>query len=148
MGDKKYIGFEMKKLTNIMRRKMELAMQDVEVDKTTYTHGWVLGYLVKNEDKEIFQKDFERDFSIRRSTATNMLKLMEQNELIVRIPVPQDARLKRIVLTPKGKRIHEELTELIQKIEDEMEEALTPEEVDTFLELTAKIRRHIESKEF
>ncbi len=37
-----------------------------------------------NEGKEIFQKDIEAEFNIRRSTATGILKLMEKNGFINR----------------------------------------------------------------
>ena len=65
------------------------------VDELTAMHGWILGYLCRNEHKDIFQKDIEAEFKICRSTVTNILKLMEKKGYIKRESVPYDARLKK-----------------------------------------------------
>ena len=48
-----------------------------------------------------------RDSSITRSTVTNILQLMERKGYIERRSVPQDARLKQLVLTEEGICFHE-----------------------------------------
>jgi DNA-binding MarR family transcriptional regulator len=50
----------------------------------TIMQNWIIGFLDMNEGKEIFQKDIEAEFNIRRSTATGILKLMEKNGFINR----------------------------------------------------------------
>ena len=70
---------------------------------------WVIGYLSEHEGKDVFQRDLEEEFSVRRSTATGILQLMEKNELITREPVSHDARLKKLVLTPKAIEIQKRL---------------------------------------
>ena len=64
--------------------------------------GWIIGYLYQNRDKEVFQRDIQEQFSIRRSTVTGILQLMEKNGLITRSSVERDARLKKLELTPPG----------------------------------------------
>ncbi|WP_125588339.1 MarR family winged helix-turn-helix transcriptional regulator [Companilactobacillus jidongensis] len=54
------------------------------------------------EKKDIFQRDIEAEFNIRRSTATNILKNMEKKDLIKRVQVSTDSRLKKIILLPKS----------------------------------------------
>lgn len=41
-------------------------------------HTWIIGFLQDREDSNIdtFQKDIEEEFSINRSTTSEMLKLM------------------------------------------------------------------------
>ena len=41
-------------------------------------HGWIIGYLYRHRDTPVFQRDIEREFSITRSTVTNILQLMER----------------------------------------------------------------------
>ena len=72
----------------------------------TGCHSFALRFFAENADRDIFQKDFEEEFSIRRSTATKILQLMEKNGLIERQKVESDARLKKIVLTNKALDIH------------------------------------------
>nr|WP_306286949.1 MarR family transcriptional regulator [Neglectibacter timonensis] len=107
-------------------------------------HGWVIGYLYENRNRDVFQRDLQEQFSIRRSTVTGILQLMEKNGLITRQSVDEDARLKKIVLTPKAIEQHEQIHRSIRKVEEQLSEGLTPEEKQTFLELCDKIRRNIE----
>ena len=60
-----------------------------------------------HRDEPVFQRDIEREFSITRSTVTNILQLMERKGYIQRLSVPQDARLKQLVLTEEGIQRHE-----------------------------------------
>ncbi|PGS79274.1 hypothetical protein COD02_28605 [Bacillus thuringiensis] len=60
-----------------------------------------ISYLCEKQDIYVFQKDFEREFSIRKSTASRILKSMENNGLI--------ARLKKVVLTENAIKIHDSI---------------------------------------
>ena len=66
-------------------------------------------------DKEIYQKDIEKNFVVRRSTASGILDTMEKNGMLMRIPSDFDARSKRIVLTDKFISKVEFLENLIEK---------------------------------
>ena len=69
-----------------------------------------------NRDRDIFQKDVETEFSIGRSTVTNILKLMEKKGYIRREAVPQDGRLKRLVLLDKGMALNQTMRELAARL--------------------------------
>ena len=99
------LGFEIKKLTNLMKRKFLLELSNDKHNNVTKTQGMVIGYLMANKDKQIFQKDIENELQIRASSATECLTVMEQNGLIERKDVVCDARKKQIVLTQKAQRI-------------------------------------------
>ena len=81
---KRKIGHELRTLDNMMSRNLMAAARERGVDELTAMHGWILGYLCRNEDKDIFQKDIEAEFKICRSTVTNILKLMEKKGYIRR----------------------------------------------------------------
>ena len=102
MDKNRDIGFEFRRINNLIRRDIERSKINGEIDTSRFVHGWAIRYLYDNREKEIFQKDIEKEFSIRRSTASNILKLMEKNGLIERISVPYDARLKKLTLTKKA----------------------------------------------
>ena len=40
-----------------MSRNLMAAARERGVDELTAMHGWILGYLCRNEHKDIFQKD-------------------------------------------------------------------------------------------
>lgn len=103
-----------------------------------------MGYIYEQSKKrDIFQKDIEREFNIRRSTATVMLQNLEQKELIVRLAVNHDARLKKIVLTDKAVQCHLRIHEQIDAFNRELEEGITAQEKEEFFRILAKIEGNL-----
>ena len=58
--------------------------------------------------------------------------------------MPSDARLKKLVLTPKALAVHEQIAKEIEAMEAQLVRGLTPEEVDAFFNTIKKMRRNIE----
>lgn len=145
MSQDRQIGFEVRTLNNFTKRYFEQNKPDV-FKESTGVHGWAIRYFYDNRDKDIFQRDFELRFSIRRSTATNMLKLMEKNGIICRIPVDYDARLKKIVLTDKAIKFHKQATQNLEMLENSLKEGITSEELETFFNVIDKIKNNMEVK--
>lgn len=114
------IGLELRSLNNMIRRYFEFSTHRREIESVTGNNGWIIGYLADHDGQDIYQKDIEDHFTITRSTASKVLGLMEQKGLILRQAVTQDARLKRIVLTPRA----QDLREIMLEDRDKMEEAL------------------------
>ena len=82
----------------------------------------------------------QREFSITRSTVTNILQLMERKGYIQRQSVPQDARLKQLVLTEEGVRFHENTILSFHQTDDYVANLLTEEENAELLRLLNKLR--------
>lgn len=145
MRKERHIGYEIKALSNLLRRKgWEMyGRPDDEFTEMTEMQGMLLGFLCRNRDQEIFQKDLEEVFSIRRSTASRLLKQMEIDGLIVRLPVSRDARLKRIVVTPKAEALTQEAAIRIRNLESVLTRGLTQEEIDGFMQVVEKLRHNL-----
>ena len=144
MDRREYIGFQIKSLSNIIKRRIDKQIADSCGEGSSVTHGWVIRYIYDNRDRgDVFQRDLEARFNIRRSTATGILKLMEKNGLIVREPVEYDARLKKLVLTSKAVELHESIAREIDAIEDSMRQGLTKEELEAFFSTIEKIKDNI-----
>ncbi|WP_334329385.1 MarR family winged helix-turn-helix transcriptional regulator [Companilactobacillus sp. HBUAS59699] len=93
----------------------------------------IIDYVSHEENvRNIFQKDVEREFNIRRATATSALKLMEERDLIVRVSVKQDARLKRIILTPRARNLAKQINEYFNQTEERMIQAMGTENKNIF----------------
>ena len=137
------IGFQIRTLSHLVKRTVDQVAFDEQDDHPTGVQGWILGYLCENQGREIFQRDIQEHFSIRRSTVTGILQLMERNGLITRSSVERDARLKKLELTPRGVELHERVERSIRQVEDRLSQCLTPEEKATFLTICEKIRAHL-----
>ena len=143
--EEKRIGFEIKALNNMIKRFFEFSTHKSEVETVTGNNCWIIGYLSRNarEGKDVYQKDIEDHFNITRSTVSNVLSLMEQKELVLRLPDQQDARLKKIVLTEKAKGISEMLKEDSDAMERTLTKGFKPEELETLYSFIQRMKVNI-----
>lgn len=147
MKSLKTVSFTIRSLSNLIRRHIDDFSTDHRKEGITGMQGAIIGFVFNNShDRDIYQRDVESEFKIRRSTATGILKLMEKNGLIERMPVSGDGRLKKIVLTKKALEVHMEIVTHIRSIESTITKGLTQEEIDTFFTITDKMRANLEQK--
>ena len=134
------IPAQIRRVDNLIFRKINQFARENGVQQATPMHGWIIGYLYRHRDTPVFQRDIEREFSITRSTVTNILQLMERKGYIERRSVPQDARLKQLVLTEEGIRFHENTIRSFHQTDDYVAGLLTEEENTELLRLLNKLR--------
>lgn len=145
MEENPCIGYEIKALDNLIRRKMEGYVRGSELRDVTRMHAWIIGFLYRNQDKDMFQRDVEAEFSITRSTATNILQLMVKKGYITRIPVDYDDRLKKLVLSDEAIRIHKMAMNNIDAMERSLAECITEKEYSEFMRILLKIKASLET---
>ena len=139
------IGFRLKAINNMIRRKLDIRFAEAGLEELSGMQGPLLGFLhCKSKTGDVFQKDIEKEFNIRRSTATVMLQKLEQKGYLARESVDGDGRLKRIVLTEKAKEAHREIRKQIDAFHEELERGLTEEEKEIFLRISDKIMNNLE----
>ena len=134
------IPAQMRRVNNLIFRKINQFARANGVEQATPMHGWIIEYLYRHREEQVFQRDIEREFSITRSTVTNILQLMERKGYIERQSVPQDARLKQLVLTEEGVRFHENTILSFHQTDDYVANLLTEEENAELLRLLNKLR--------
>ena len=126
-----------------MKRRIDGKLKKLGLDEYTASNGWILKYLYDNKEKEVYQKDIEKHFHIGRSTVTATIKVIEKKGYISRTSVENDARLKRVILMPKGEEVHKSISEAIQEANLKMIEGITEEEVETLYQILKKIRENL-----
>lgn len=139
------LGLDISKINHIISRKMDASVINAIDDNLTISQAYVIDFIsIEGKNKEIFQKDLEREFDLKRSSVSLMLNNMEKSDLIERVPVTEDARLKKIVLTEKSKKIYEKISIAIDSIENRLSEDITQEEIEVFQRVLEKIRNNLE----
>ena len=129
------IPAQIRRVDNLIFRRINQFARANGVEQATPMHGWIIEYLYRHRDEPVFQRDIEREFSITRSTVTNILQLMERKGYIRRLSVPQDARLKQLVLTEEGVLFHEKTMLSFHQTDDYVAGLLTEEENAELLRL-------------
>ena len=138
---------EIRVLSLMLKRLADSTLSELFDREITDVQGRVIGFLYHNQDRPIYQKDVEAEFSITRATTSKMLTLMEKNGLIVRSTVTYDARLKELRLTEKALDYAYQVRSGLDAFEASVTQALTEEERETLLRLLRKLEDNVSSAE-
>lgn len=106
----------------------------------TRTQAVILRHVeIESAKQDIFQKDIEKEFRIRKSSVTSVIQLLEKNGYIKRESVSEDARLKKIVLTDKALEINNKIGNSMENREEKFYKVLTKKEINSFFSIINKI---------
>ncbi len=145
----KDIGRHLAELNNLIHREIirttaqSNSLYD-ENDKTiSGAASCIIVYLHDHNDTDVFQKDLEREFSVRRSTMSKVLTLLEQKGYIKRVAVDTDKRLKKIVITQKAVLVADKIKADRAMLEEKMTDGLTEDELRQFRQTLEKIKQNL-----
>lgn len=143
MKNEEDYGRWINQLSHKIKRRMDARLAGMGV---TGVQGRVLHYILDTcREGPVFQRDVEQAFSLRRSTATGILQLLEKSGLIRRESVPYDARLKNLVPTEKAGAIHAEMRACIRETEDLLTQGVDPAELRAFLKVARQMSDNLGS---
>lgn len=138
------VGYELRTLHNLIYRYVHVKNTMEFGQSASEVHFWVLGYLAGHKNQDVFQRDLEAEFEVRRSTMTGILQTMEKNGWISRVSVDYDARLKKLLMTEKAKRIMDKKASVIANFEKGLVEGISREELDDFFVTIDKIKKNLQ----
>ena len=130
------IGMEIRVLSKYMGRYLD----DIHgIDcMLSGPQGLIIIYLCEN-DEEVYQKDIEKYFTIRRSTATGLLNSLEKNGYITKEPVENDKRMKKIKATEHAYSTVEKIDNHVIQLEKIMLDGIDEKEVKQFRNTISKM---------
>ena len=143
MRTKRYIGIEIRALDNQIKRLIDSKIQKSAFCRLTGSNGWIIDYIRKKSPKPVYQKDLEAEINITRSTASKVLNLMEEKGFIVRESVPEDARLKKLVLTPEAIDISKGMEADRDAIERQITKGFSEKELEQFYSYIERMRKNV-----
>lgn len=134
------IGFQIRTLSHLVKRTVDQAAFDGWTTIPPGCRGGSSAICIETGTKRCSSGTSKSSSPHCRSTVTGILQLMEKNGLITRSSVEQDARLKKLELTPRAIELHERIERSVRQVEERISHCLTPEEKETFIQLCEKIR--------
>lgn len=140
-----HILFEIKNLQNVIARNI---FNDVPLNKfktpPSMIQVEVIFHLLQNKEREVYQKDLETIFKLRRSTISGVLKTLEKRGVIKRIDSKTDARVKRIIITKEAEDLYVKGLEWMEKIEKKATKGIEKEKLEIFLKVLEQMKNNIE----
>ena len=137
---------ELRRLTNHVRRKLMTFKGDKDNKRQTSSHYYIINYIASKGSEDVFQRDIDQRFSLRRPTTTEILKLMERNGLVTKKSVENDLRLKKVVLTKKAKVLGEEFETFLEDMEAQMTKGIPEDHMEIFFDVIEKMRQNLENE--
>ena len=136
-----HFGALLNQSARVIRRALDARISGVNPDLSG-VRGMVLGDIVRanRNGRDVYQRDIEQWFNIRRSSVTALLQGMEQDGFITRCAVEKDARLKRLVAC------HAEIEASIAQFESDLQKGIDPQQAAVaraVLEQTLRNAQHI-----
>ena len=121
-----------------IRYFFDLAMSE---NGLTSIQSRILGHLrhAEEEGRCVFQREIEEVFRIKRSSVTSVLQTLEKKELIIRESIPNDARVKKLVITEKARKLQVGTYRALGEMEQEMRSLFSEEEFKQFLDYMNRI---------
>lgn len=123
--------------------KRHMSMHKVE-DGLTHMQRRVLHFILFESLKNpIYQKDIEKEFQIRRSTATGILQLLERDGFLYREADKSDGRLKKVVPTDKAKALRSQILEEICYVEQVLHRGISEEDMAVCIRVLEKMSENL-----
>ncbi len=137
------IGETLHRVENQIWRKMDSIAAAYGI---TVGQHVILGYLIQHESQgDIFQRDIEAVFDVRRSSVSHVICLLEKREYVWRSGVDTDARLKKISITQKGRQIYRKVLSRLQEVEQSLDDVFVDEqERALFLDMLQRLSERIQ----
>ena len=137
------ILFKLKDLDKMIVRslldqeKLELLPSPTQMQRIEY---------IINSDEEVLQCDLEKAIKLRRATISGVLKTMEKKNLITRVISSKDARVKKIILSDKTKKMYLESKAKLEALEELITSNISDNEINIFLEVMNKMQENLMKK--
>jgi|TARA_B110000263_G_scaffold54234_3_gene45664 DNA-binding MarR family transcriptional regulator len=104
----------------------------------------VLGPIWKNEG--ISQKDISEYCGKDKTSVTKIIDTLEKKNIVVRVPDQLDNRVKRVVLSNKGKELFLNVMPVIEQTRDELRSGISDKEIESLKTVLTKLYRNLNPK--
>lgn len=127
-----------KKSSLIIDKKMNQYLLPYHLSHSQFR---ILMILYKSKTNSLRQIDIERLLSMTNPTVTGLIKNLEKNNYIKKIKNPNDKRSHLLILSDHAMDIKDELISLADRIEKEMTNPLSHDEINHLCHLLNKMMK-------
>ena len=128
------------KLSNRLKRRLDAisAFDDLPGSQSS-----ALRFLLTRDDI-LCQKDLEDEYSIRASTASELLNQLEAKGYLYRVENPANRRQKLIHLTEKARSLDPGIEDRLMALDDDLTRGIAPEQLEACLDTLEIMLKNME----
>ena len=139
----KDVLLEIKSLQNELIRKTFKEIRHVHNCQVSPVQMQIMDYLLKNSDKDIYQKDLENLLNVRKSTLSGVINTMVKNNIIKRVTSDKDLRNNKIVFTDEVLAKQKEMKVYFNEVNKIIIKGIDQDKIDIFLEVINLMKKNI-----
>lgn len=136
------IGHEIRSIQRMIHHRVEKTRTD-SGSTLTFVQTRTLTFLLMNQNRDMYQKDVEKELNIRRSTATEILNVLERDGYVQRQMAESDRRLKKLIVTDKAKDLGMRMFEDMQRLEKLLKQNISEADLAIFFRVAAQIKQNL-----
>ncbi len=125
MKKNNHIGPVLRILHTAIDQQMSNRAQEMDL---TSAQLFVLHYINRNGDKDVFQKDIEERFELSHATVSGLIARLESKGFLECVPSNKDKRYKRLCVTEKARCCDEKMRCSIEQTEMQLLRGFTEED--------------------
>ena len=128
-------------------KMMNLFLSDVfhENNIQVTKEQWIVLKILNEDNDGIIQNELAFITNRNKATLTRLINVMEQNNLVARIPSKKDARINLIYITKTGKSIFSKMKPLMLNSMELLQEGITVNEKEIFINVMKKIQNNLKN---
>ena len=143
--EKERVTYQIKNLNHeIIRYICEVGVDKKEFP--TPAQMQILHYIISRKGNKVYQRDIGNALNLRRATLSEILKTMEKNGLISKVPDKNDTRIKEIILNDKALVSFKTVKKTLNNVEKTVIRGINKKDLDIFLSVLAKMKRNIKEE--
>lgn len=126
------------KLTRLWRMVADAELAPLGLTHPRWTALWKLRQLGNNVSQKVLADGLE----IELPSLMRTLNQLEQQQLIIRVPCPQDKRARLVQLTPQGEQILTQMETRILKVREQVLAGISLQQLQDFERLVDQITQN------
>ncbi len=134
------IGRQINKISNYLRRRSQKTQEKIGL---TNNQALVLDYIMASP-VPVYQKDIEKEFDLRSSSATELIGGMEDKGWIERVPSLNDKRLKEIIFKDDSGLVSKSIKDEITNTENQLIKNIDKKDLEVFMKVTNQMIKNLE----
>lgn len=114
---------------------------DKKILNNTQLH--IAMYLLRNQDRDVCQKELEAEIHLKKASITGTLDSLEEKGIIVRVECKDDKRKNYIKLTEKALNMKSQIMDRIDEVNQKVINDISKEDIDKFYEVLNKMKGNL-----
>jgi DNA-binding MarR family transcriptional regulator len=132
------LGYLIHDVSRLRRKAFDRHIKGLKVTRSQW---WVLAYVSRKDG--MAQTQLAEKLDVGKVAIGGLIDRLERSGLAKRVPDEQDRRIKRIFLTPKGKRLVEKLREVSLEFNERVLQGIPASSLVTTTEVLRRLKANV-----